>query len=125
MLQPSSAGTNARRLRSPIPAQQSTGWEICIAMGFSYKRPKDVDVNQVSRYTGRVFSALKLKLMWKLFSKKQHFAFSLRRAMLPRDNFLYFKCPHLALKIFVFQAGFRKSSCIQTFGYFFQISSVA
>lgn len=62
-------------LRSPIPAQQSTGWEISVAMGFGYKRPKDVDVNQVSRYRGRAFSALKLNLMWKLFSKKQHFVF--------------------------------------------------
>lgn len=95
MLQPPSAGTNARRLHSPTPAQQSTGWEISVAMGFSYKRPKDVDVNQVPRYTGREFSALKLNLIWKLFSKK---------------HFLYFKCPHLALKIFVFQAGFRKIS---------------
>lgn len=45
-LQPLSAGTKAHQHRSPIPAWQSTGWEIGVARGFGYKTPKDVDVNQ-------------------------------------------------------------------------------
>lgn len=72
-------GTPCRSLsqpRSPIAARQSTGWEISVAMGFRYKRPKDVDVNQVPRYPGRIFSALNPKLMWKLSSKTQCFGFS-------------------------------------------------